>query len=51
MTTTYKGFKIDFKDSGAIIEIPTFKAFASDETTTGKSGLEKAKDFIDKLLR
>ena len=49
MKTTYKGIAIDYVLGSACIIKPKFKGFASDETTTGKSGLEKAKLYIDLL--
>lgn len=52
MTTTYKNFQIDYKDSGAVIykEDKFVKAFASDDKGTSEiSGLEKAKKYIDSI--
>lgn len=49
MKTTYKGFEIDYKQGAACIMKPKFKGFASDETKNGKSGLEKAKLYIDSI--
>lgn len=50
MKTTYKGINIDYKEGSACIMNPKFKGFASDETKNGKSGLEKAKLYIDNFL-
>lgn len=50
MKTAYKGFEIDYKDSGAVVykDNKFIKAFASDDPKTKEvSGLEKAKKFID----
>lgn len=49
MKTTYKGFEIDYQDGAACIMNPKFKGFASDEISNGKSGLEKAKLYIDSI--
>ena len=51
MTTTYKGFRIDYANCAAIIYKGSnfIKGFASDETKTGLSGLDKAKKYIDNV--
>lgn len=52
MKTNYKGYQIDYKNSGAVIyKVKTFiKALASDDpNTSGVSGLTKAKKHIDSL--
>ena len=49
MKTTYKNIEISYGQGSACIMEPTFKGFASDETKNGKSGLEKAKAYIDTL--
>jgi hypothetical protein len=46
---TYKGIKIDFTKGAACIMKPVFKGFASDETKGGKTGLQKAKNYIDSI--
>jgi hypothetical protein len=48
--TEYKGYQIDFKESGAVVYFNNefIKAFASDDpNTTEITGLSKAKKFID----
>jgi hypothetical protein len=49
MTIIYKGFKIDYQDGAACIMLPKFKGFPSDEIENGKSGLDKAKAYIDSI--
>jgi hypothetical protein len=52
MTTNYKGFQIDYKDSGAVIykDGKFIKAFASDDPNTAEvKGVDKAKKYIDAL--
>lgn len=48
ISENYKGYKIDYKDCGAII-VSLMKCFASDEIQGGKSGLAKAKNYIDNI--
>lgn len=51
MTQTFKGFQINYKNGGAILykKSKFIKAFASDETKNGKSGITKAKEFVNNL--
>lgn len=49
LKTHHKGIEIDYKEGAACIMQPIFKGFASDEVENGKSGLEKAKEYIDSM--
>ena len=51
MKTIYKGIEINYKAGAACIMTPSFKGFGSDEVKNGKSGLEKAKAYIDNLKK